>query len=178
MEEIRQSWSKLIHYMDTALPQKKKPITGSFGSHQGAHLGTIQNHQLFESSCHQKSDMVPGAATTTTTSTAIQSPVQVVQHSPSIFSSNGPYFSSWGLTASVNYQVGILDSSDIFVCRPTSDLHSPATAPTLTALTASVYDIKHSVYPRRKQKMALFAVVKIQISYVFTSGHTLMSSDN
>ncbi|KAI3934886.1 hypothetical protein MKW98_020505 [Papaver atlanticum] len=45
MEEIRQNCSKLIHYMDTALPHKKKPIdtsfnrvTGSFGSHQGIYF--------------------------------------------------------------------------------------------------------------------------------------------
>ncbi|XP_026437006.1 uncharacterized protein LOC113334996 isoform X3 [Papaver somniferum] len=129
--------------------QKKKAVntsfnrvTGSLGSHQGGHLGTIQN----QSSCHQ--NPAPAAATTISTSTATQSPEKVVQHSPAIFSSNRPFSCSRGPT--VNYQVGSLDSSDLLGGRTRSDSHGPATAPLLTCLTANIYDIPHSVYPRRK----------------------------
>ncbi|KAI3837574.1 hypothetical protein MKX03_010183 [Papaver bracteatum] len=129
--------------------QKKKAVntsfnrvTGSLGSHQGGHLGAIQN-QL---SCHQ--NPAPAAATTISTSTATQSPEKVVQHSPAIFSSNIPFSCSRGPT--INYQVGSLDSSDLLGGRTRNDLHGPATAPILTCLTANIYDIPHSVYPRRK----------------------------
>ncbi|KAI3935646.1 hypothetical protein MKW98_022654 [Papaver atlanticum] len=133
--------------------QSTQVFTGSLGSLQGAHLGLLQNHQLFGSSCNQNSDrplMVPAAATTTltSTSTATQSPEKVVQHSPEIFSSNRPFSCSRGPT--VNYQVGSLDSSDLLGGRTRSDLHGPATTPLLTCLTANIYDIPHSVYSRRK----------------------------
>ncbi|KAI3931643.1 hypothetical protein MKW92_020519 [Papaver armeniacum] len=129
--------------------QKKKAVdtsfnrvTGSLGSHQGGHLGAIQK----QSSCHQ--NPAPAAATTISTSTATQSPEKVVQHSPAIFSSNRPFSCARGPT--VNYQVGSLDSSDLLGGRTRSDLHGPATLPLLTCLTANIYDIPHSVYPRRK----------------------------